>query len=111
MTSLLDHPLISERYFFPRADAPADPFWIDCDDGTRLACAYNETDPSAPTVVHFHGNGEVVADYLDGFPGLINRMGCNCFFAEFRAYGLWCGAAGVGRGQPQVLSHDQREPC
>ena len=103
MTSLLDHPLISERYFFPRADAPAQPFWIDCMDSTRLACAYHETNPSAPTVVHFHGNGEVVADYLDGFPGLIGRMGCNCFFAEFRGYGGSTGTPQLGKMLGDVL--------
>ena len=103
MTSLLNHHLISERYFFPRAEAPAQPFWVDCDDGTRLACAYFATDPAAPTVVHFHGNGEVVDDYLDGFPGLIGRMGCNCFFAEFRGYGGSTGAPQFGKMLEDVL--------
>ena len=97
MTSILNHPLISERYFFPRAQAPSRPFWVDCHDGTRLACVYHETDPEAPVVVHFHGNGEIVADYLDGFPGLIGRMGCNCFFAEFRGYGGSTGRPQLGK--------------
>jgi len=103
MTSLLDHPLISERYFFPRTEAPAQPFWVDCKDGVRLACAYHETHPTAPTVVHFHGNGEVVADYLDGFPGLISRMGCNCLFAEFRGYGGSTGTPQLGKMLDDVL--------
>ena len=111
MTSLLDHPLISERYFFPRTDAPAQPFWIDCHDGVRLACAYHETDPSAPTVVHFHGNGEVVADYLDGFPGLIGRMGCNCFFAEFRGYGGSTGIPQFGKMLEDVLPTIESLEC
>jgi len=97
MTSLLDHPLISERYFFPRADAPQQPFWVDCVDGTRLACAYQVTNPEAPTIVHFHGNGEVVVDYLDGFSELITRMGCNCFLAEFRGYGGSTGTPRLGK--------------
>lgn len=103
MTSLLDHPIISERYFFPRTEAPAQPFWVDCNDGIRLACAYHETNPTAPTVVHFHGNGEVVADYLDGFTGLIDRMGCNCFFAEFRGYGGSTGTPQLGKMLEDVL--------
>jgi len=111
MTSLLDHHLISERYFFPRAEAPAEPFWVDCADGTRLACAYHETDPAAPTVVHFHGNGEVVADYLDGFPGLINRMGCNCFFAEFRGYGGSTGTPQLGKMLEDVLPTIKAPGC
>lgn len=111
MTSLLDHQLISERYFFPRAEAPAKPFWVDCADGTRLACAYHETDPAAPTVVHFHGNGEVVADYLDGFPGLINRMGYNCFFAEFRGYGGSTGTPQFGKMLEDVLPTIKAPGC
>jgi hypothetical protein len=111
MTSLLDHQLISERYFFPRAEAPAKPFWVYCADGTRLACAYHETDPAAPTVVHFHGNGEVVADYLDGFPGLINRMGYNCFFAEFRGYGGSTGTPQFGKMLEDVLPTIKAPGC
>jgi len=102
MTSLLDHPLISERYFFPRRDSPARPYWVDCD-GARLACAYMETDPAADTLVHFHGNGEVVADYLDGFTDAFASMGCNCFLAEFRGYGGSTGHPQLGKMLEDVL--------
>lgn len=111
MTSLLDHHLISERYFFPRAEAPEEPFWVDCADGIRLACAYHEADPAAPTVVHFHGNGEVVADYLDGFLGLVNRMDCNCFFAEFRGYGGSTGSPQFGKMLEDVLPTIKAPGC
>lgn len=94
--SLLDHPLISQRYFFPQATEVPRPFWVDCGDA-RLACAYHEISPTARTVVHFHGNGEVVADYLDGFPELIGRMGCNCFLVEYRGYGGSSGMPQLGR--------------
>jgi pimeloyl-ACP methyl ester carboxylesterase len=93
---ILDHPIISERYFFPRATTIPRPVWVECE-GARLACAYHETDAEAQTLVHFHGNGEVVADYLDGFPELITRMGCNCFLAEFRGYGGSTGIPQLGR--------------
>lgn len=94
--SLLDHALISQRYFFPRAASPPEPFWINCE-GARLACVYNEVNPDFPTIVHFHGNGEVVSDYLDGFPELLERMGCNCFLAEFRGYGGSSGIPELGK--------------
>ncbi len=94
--SLLDHPIISQRYFFPRAEAIPQPLWVDCGD-VRLACSYHEIDAKAHTLVHFHGNGEVVADYLDGFPELIGRMGFNCFLAEFRGYGGSTGTPQLGR--------------
>jgi pimeloyl-ACP methyl ester carboxylesterase len=94
--SLLDHPVISQRYFFPRQVSVPEIFWVDCP-AARLACHYHEISPQAKTIVHFHGNGEVVADYLDGFPELIGRMGCNCFLAEFRGYGGSTGTPQLGR--------------
>jgi pimeloyl-ACP methyl ester carboxylesterase len=95
-SALLDHPLISQRYFFPRQATVPQPFWVDCGDA-RLACYYHEVDPAAHTIVHFHGNGEVVADYLDSFPELIGRMGCNCFLAELRGYGDSTGVPQLGK--------------
>lgn len=96
LSPLLDHPLISQRYFFPRADTPPEPFWIDCA-GAKLACVDHRVDPAWPTIVHFHGNGEVVSDYLDGFPQLLERMDCNCFLAEFRGYGGSSGTPELGK--------------
>lgn len=93
---LLDHPIISQRYFFPRQASVPDTFWVDCP-GARLACHYHQISPHSHTIVHFHGNGEVVADYLDGFPQLIGQMGWNCFLAEFRGYGGSTGIAQLGR--------------
>jgi pimeloyl-ACP methyl ester carboxylesterase len=95
-TVLLDHPIISQRYFFPRSDSLSEPFWVDCDEA-RLACFHHVVDPKLPTIVHFHGNGEVVADYLDGFPQLLEHMGCNCFLAEFRGYGGSTGSPQLGK--------------
>lgn len=85
-TSLLDHPLISQRYFFPRPEAPAQPFWIDSN-GARLACSYHQCAAQAPIIVYFHGNGEVVADMIDLLPRIFAGMGCNCLLAEYRGYG------------------------
>jgi pimeloyl-ACP methyl ester carboxylesterase len=101
--ALLDHPLISKRYFFPRVVPLADPYWVECS-GARLACAYHEISPGAKTLVHFHGNGEVVADYLDGFPQLIGEMGCNCLLSEFRGYGGSTGQPLLGHMLEDVAS-------
>ena len=61
-STILDHPLVSSRYFFPRCEAFPQPYWVDAVDGSRLACAYHVVNPAAKTVIYFHGNGEVVAD-------------------------------------------------
>ena len=62
LSELLDHPLISERYFFPRDGYFKDPFQVNCGDA-QLACSYHEIDPAAKTLIHFHGNGEIVDDW------------------------------------------------
>jgi pimeloyl-ACP methyl ester carboxylesterase len=95
-SEVLNHPIINERYFFPRKATIAQPFWVECE-GARLACACHVAAANTHTIVHFHGNGEVVADYIDGFPELIGRMNCNCFLAEFRGYGGSTGSPQLGK--------------
>jgi pimeloyl-ACP methyl ester carboxylesterase len=89
--TILDHPLVAQRYFYPRAVSIPDPYWVDAADGSRLACSYHTVNQEAPTVVYFHGNGEVVADYLPEFPVWITRAGYNLLLAEYRGYGMSTG--------------------
>ncbi len=91
MSSLLDHPLLSARYFYPWPNRFDDPFFVP-GDGFRLGCRYRRVEADAPTVIHFHGNGETVADYVDGFEERIAGMGANLFLAEYRGYGMSSGA-------------------
>jgi alpha-beta hydrolase superfamily lysophospholipase len=94
--SILDHPIISQRYFFPRACRIPSPLRIESGDA-RLACWFHRVDPEALTVVHFHGNGEVVGDYLGDFADRIAGMGCNLLLAEYRGYGMSTGEPQLGR--------------
>jgi fermentation-respiration switch protein FrsA (DUF1100 family) len=87
----LDHPVVSSRYFFPRREPLANPYWVESADGSRLACHYQVINPDAKTVVYFHGNGEVVADYLPDFPEWITKAGHNVLLAEYRGYGMSSG--------------------
>ncbi len=96
MTDILNHHLISERYFFPRAGNFPNPFWVDCGDA-QLACSYHEIDPAAKTLIHFHGNGEIVDDWQGDFVTLIQQMGCNVFLAELRGYGQSTGEPQLGK--------------
>jgi pimeloyl-ACP methyl ester carboxylesterase len=89
--TILDHPLVASRYFFPRAVSFPDPYWVTAADGSRLACAYHVVNPAAKTVVYLHGNGEVVADYLPEFPAWLSRAGYNLLLAEYRGYGMSTG--------------------
>lgn len=91
---LLNHPLIAARYFFPRPDRVAKPFWVQSG-AVRLACAYHRPHPQGRTLIHFHGNGEVAADWEDGLPEALAALGLNCLLAEFRGYG-------ASEGRPQL---------
>lgn len=93
---LLDHPQIAARYFFPRPDSFAEPFWVTAGDA-RLACLYHRPHPEGRTVIHFHGNGETAADWADGFPEILAQLGLNCLLAEFRGYGGSSGRPLLGR--------------
>lgn len=84
--SVLNHPLLSSRYFFPREEMPPQPFWVESE-GNRLCCYKHSPHPHALTLVHFHGNGEVVADYIPEFAEQLADIGLNSFFVEYRGYG------------------------
>ena len=88
--SLLDHPLLTERYFYPWPNRFDDPFFID-GNGFRLGCRYRRISGDAPTIIHFHGNGETVADYIGDFEDRIAAMGANLLLAEYRGYGMSSG--------------------
>ena len=103
MLSILDHPLISTRYFFPRRDTPNDAFVVTGND-VQLACYHHAPHREAKTVVYFHGNGEVVADCVDLFAEPFARLGLNVFFAEYRGYG---GSTGT----PALVAMLADVPC
>jgi len=93
---ILDHWLISERYFFPRPDSPADVVRVDVGNAV-LACHHHQPHPGAPTVIHWHGNGETVDDHVPWFPELLEQRGLNTFLAEYRGYGASTGVPLYGR--------------
>ena len=67
-STMLDHPLVSSRYFSHGAKHSLILIGSMPPTGSKLACSYHGVvNPAAITVVYFHGNGEVVADYLPAF--------------------------------------------
>lgn len=93
---LLDHPLISGRYFYPRRARPRARLDVEVE-GATLACALHRADPDGHVVVHFHGNGEVVADWQEGFDEEVNGAGWDLLLAEYRGYGGSTGEPSLGR--------------
>lgn len=87
--SIFDHELIGARYFFPRAErAPSELTTnVISASGETLRCVSSVFDEDALTVLHFHGNGEVCADYVPEWVELMHGLGVNVFLAEYRGYG------------------------
>ena len=85
--SILDHPIISERYFFPRPGKPPSTRDFTMPDGAVLRCLEHRPHAEAKTLIHYHGNGEIVADYLDGYLEAIANLGVNVLMVEYRGYG------------------------
>jgi hypothetical protein len=90
--SILDHPAISGRYLFPQPRCIDDPFIVQAE-GAELACYQKVIDPDNFTMVHFHGNGEAVADYVPDMVDVFAELGLNSLFVEYRAYGGSTGKA------------------
>ncbi len=94
--SLLDRGGVSAELFFPRPDpsptpAGATDHVVEVGDGVSIAGRRYEIDAHGPTIVYFHGNGEVVGDH-DGIAPLYHSIGTNLFVLEFRGYGRSTGS-------------------
>lgn len=98
--SLLDRDGVSAQIFFPRPDpsptpAGATDYSVDVGDGVSIAARRYEIDAHGPTIVYFHGNGEVVGDH-DYIAPLYHSIGANLFVFEFRGYGRSTGTPTIG---------------
>ena len=87
---ILDHPIIAQRYFFPRSETFPDPVYVSAP-GAKLACWRSAPPSDRPVVVYFHGNGEVVSDWISILPQLCEPVGYDVFLAEYRGYGMSTG--------------------
>jgi alpha-beta hydrolase superfamily lysophospholipase len=85
-TARLDRPEVSARLFHPRRDPIPPDAMVAAKDGVRLAVRTHLVNPSLPTLLLFHGNGEVASDYDDLAP-LLAKVGFNLVVGEFRGYG------------------------
>lgn len=71
-----------------------DVLFVTATDGeSRLGCsrASPHQGDRALTVLHFHGNAEIVPDYVPTMANVLNSLGVNVFFAEYRGYGMSTG--------------------
>ena len=89
----LDVPEVLLRLFHPRpelspagAQPPARDLLVPVDDNTVVGARFHPAAAAAPTILFFHGNGEIVADY-DELAPFYRRQGVN--FLPGGLPGLW----------------------
>jgi pimeloyl-ACP methyl ester carboxylesterase len=88
---LLDRAGADRLAFYPRperrpAPAGATDYQVEVEPGVSLGARLYAAGPELPTILYFHGNGEVVPDH-DGLAPYYTRAGANLFVFEFRGYG------------------------
>jgi len=94
--SILDQPLVLSFVFYPRKDVTPPPpsatdHLIPVERDVAVAGRFYSHSPGAPSVIYFHGNGEVASDY-DYIAPLYNQLGINLFVADYRGYGASGGS-------------------
>jgi hypothetical protein len=89
--SALDRPEVLQFVFYPRRDWSEPPpgasdHSVPVGDGLHICCRLYPVDQAAPTILYFHGNGEVLSDH-DTIAPLYNQVNINLFVADYRGYG------------------------
>ena len=96
--SKFDRPEILMVLFHPRHElggpqpgSSAENLLIPVEKDVVIGARFHPAGKSAPTILFFHGNGEIVADY-DDMGTMYNRMGINFLAVDYRGYGRSTGS-------------------
>jgi pimeloyl-ACP methyl ester carboxylesterase len=94
--ALIDEAGLGAVLFYPRPD-PAPPpegardLAFTVGGGERLGARFYPASPELPTILYFHGNGEVASDH-DEIAAFYHQAGANLLVCEFRGYGRSTGS-------------------
>ena len=93
---LLDRAGAAATAFYPRPDhVPAPPgakdLTLGVAPGVKLGARSYSGSRTDPTILYFHGNGEVASDH-DDFAPFYRKIGVNLLVVEFRGYGTSSGS-------------------
>ncbi|MCX7635158.1 MAG: lysophospholipase [Syntrophales bacterium] len=90
---IYDHREITKRLFYPRpewnmsmAETLALPLMIPVSPHVEVGAYFHRSGADEPTVLFFHGNGEIAADYHD-FAPFFTQRGLNFLVVDYRGYG------------------------
>jgi alpha-beta hydrolase superfamily lysophospholipase len=107
----IDNPAVNSAIFFPRRDPGlptprgSEDLMIPVGNGVDVAARYHPADLSLPSILHFHGNGEIVSDY-DDIASVFHSIGASLVSADYRGYGRSTGspsARGLIEDAPIIL--------
>jgi pimeloyl-ACP methyl ester carboxylesterase len=89
--ALLDRRGLAQGLFYPRRDMSGPPqsatdHRVDVGEGLQVACRFHALDRSRPSLLFFHGNGEIAGDY-DIIAPAYHEIGANLFVVDYRGYG------------------------
>jgi fermentation-respiration switch protein FrsA (DUF1100 family) len=100
--SVLDRPEISDVIFYPRTEgvhsygrSPGEDHLIAVAPDVTVGARFHMAEADGPSLLFFHGNGEIVADDGDLSP-LFNDLGINFLPVDYRGYGRSGGRPSVG---------------
>lgn len=105
--SFLDNPLLLSTIFYPRPALPQEGLRhaidgrIPLDDGNMLGYRFYRFGTSWPTIVYFHGNGEIAPDH-DGIAEGYRDIRANLLVIDYRGYGWSTGTPLVSRLLPDA---------
>lgn len=95
--SLFDNPKITRVLFYPRQEfgrttphTGADSILIPVEKDVVVGARFYSAGEDVPTILFFHGNGEIVDDYSD-MGTIYTDMGVNFLPVDYRGYGLSTG--------------------
>ena len=97
----MDLNILSSFLFHPRKayqDISANDILIDVEDSIQLSFREHLINKSAPTILFFHGNGEIGPEY-DEIARVYNQKNINFIIADFRGYGFSSGVPNVENTQ------------
>jgi alpha-beta hydrolase superfamily lysophospholipase len=92
MGSIFDSEAFNRALFYPHPDATPTPagardLWVTVAPGVRLQVRLHEHPTTVATVLYFHGNGEVVANYDSWARRYQNAVGADLAVVDYRGYG------------------------
>ena len=93
----MDLNIINSFLFHPResyGEMSKNDMLIDVTDSVQVGARFHLISKSAPTMLFFHGNGEIAPEY-DDIANVYNQKNINFIIADFRGYGFSNGIPNV----------------